>query len=766
MNTPRFIAPEEPSTALEPMAARNEFPQATLLGPVEKDAMWSEENSELRYARAGRGADSDRPDALHGTAADAVSGLENRGRELSPPAGLTTDRILSGASSTTNSASPADGVSRISPDETRPAVGLRGTDDGWREAAEKEAVCVEFKRLTGEGMGLNAAARAMGKAPSWFSGAEAPYQRWLREGLAGLLPKGGQGAKDGELTKWILDLGWFIPAARFFYLLTNNTWKSGSVPEAIRRTVSLPALPPEWSKSKRASFLKAIENGCLLTSAATAPECPVELREMVLAREKAGKELVPEKVARMVAASPAKVRQSRNPKNTDLDLFCSPGYLRLRRPARSAGPTNCPTEYEALRAGQSVQPDDGSVNFCVCVPWPYPTTACSRKFGVLVDRFQLLLAVDTMSLNIGARSYIVRPRSSYRQEDVLKLYHVYMLQHGIPDEVQHEGGVWAGKRVLDCLDLLKVRRHRLHSPHPKVAVEGRFNKLWTVMSVLTGGQVGRFRGEMERENALLTACKAGQEDPRKWFPMLGTALGAIDQAISETNGTTVNTEVGRWVPSELFAEGMAASSRRQLQTEMEWMFRPFVREWKLRQALCGGDIPLFEDFSVPFHFAAPWMTDWIGARVRVYFDPYAETLCWGKFVLSEDFRGHKAGEIIGDARQVHGIAEFARLSLGYGDGPSDYGREMRQRMAAGLRRDTRAIMPTAREGHRVVEERDGISGAARLEINARSEQQSNKETEKSQLQTSNRTSNVQLPTLNVELEKREAELESTPLDFL
>jgi hypothetical protein len=150
----------------------------------------------------------------------------------------------------------------------------------------------------------------------------------------------------------------------------------------------------------------------------------------------------------------------------------------------------------------------------------------------------------------------------------------------------------------------------------------------------------------------------------------------------------------------------------------------------------------------------------------VYFDPYAETLCWGKFVLSEDFKGHKAGKIIGDARQVHGIAEFARLSLGYGDGPSDYGREMRQRMAAGLRRDTRAIMPTAKEGHRVVEERDGLETSARLEISAKNQQQSTKETEKPGLQTSGRTSNVQLSTSNIELDERERAVEATPLDFL
>jgi hypothetical protein len=50
-----------------------------------------------------------------------------------------------------------------------------------------------------------------------------------------------------DLTKQIEALGWFIPAAKYFNLNLNRTYNSGSVPEAIRRTISLPNVPCGWT---------------------------------------------------------------------------------------------------------------------------------------------------------------------------------------------------------------------------------------------------------------------------------------------------------------------------------------------------------------------------------------------------------------------------------------------------------------------------------------------------------------------------------------
>ena len=109
----------------------------------------------------------------------------------------------------------------------------------------------------------------------------------------------------------------------------------------------------------------------------------------------------------------------------------------------------------------------------------------------------------------------------------------YFLHAGLaPEEIWHEGGVWNSGRVKDCLDLLQIRRQRVHSPHAKAAVEGRFNKLWTVLSVHTAGQIGRFRGAREQEDALLESCRGGHTDPWDHVEnaMALTAAGLLEPA--------------------------------------------------------------------------------------------------------------------------------------------------------------------------------------------------------------------------------------------
>ena len=575
-----------------------------------------------------------------------------------------------------------------------------------KEAEEKAAVCRAYEALRADvTVTMRGAAYELRKSAAWFSGPESPYGRWVAGGrlAAALLDGKSQMAngKCGELAETINALGWFVRSAKFFNLKINRTMDSGSVPEAVRRTISLPALPIGWTQGQVAAFLR-------YAGLADVPSCPPELREAILGREKAGMPLVPESIAKKIVIRKELVRFSRNPTDSMLRTMNAAGCSRF---------TRVNGEYEPLRCGQRMQPDDGSINFCVTVPWKFPTDKCSRKWGVLVGRFQLLLFVDAASLAIRARSFVVRPRSSYRQEDALHLYNIFMREHGVPDEIWHEGHVWNSGRVKDCLDLLKVRRHLVHSPHNKAAVEGRFNKLWTVLSGLTGGQIGRFRGEMERENELLMSCRAGATDPRAVFPSIAVALEAIDQAIREANATTVRTAVGMWQPDELWAEQMAQTPLRRLDGGTAWMFSPYCLERTINNGF-NAKLPLFEEFSVPFCFAAEWMPNYHGARAKCYFDPYGDR--FGTVVLAEPWYGQKAGTVLGLAKQTNDIGEYARLMLGCGFGPDDSGRVIRQRQAAAMRSDRRAIAGDGR-GARVIEERDGISTATTASMDSKSE---------------------------------------------
>jgi hypothetical protein len=541
-------------------------------------------------------------------------------------------------------------------------------EQDWCVASERARIVRVYQDLRRQGMTLQMAAVALRQSPSRFSGPDSWLDRFTRDGTPGLLPRTrASGAKPRHPDFSDDD----VQQLRAWWLKTNRTWRDGSLPEAARRFASDPA-------------------------------CRPELRDWIRSRERRGLPMLPDRIARRVQAPEAVVRQFRNPTDAALDYLNSPGHTRFLggRP---------------IRSGDIIEPDDGTINFCVCVPWDLRGDPCSEKFGVKVGRFQLLLAVDAASGYVPAYSYVMRPRSSYRQEDCLHLYNIFMRQHGIPKMIRHEGGAWNGNRILDCLRLLNVSSHRTWSPHQKPYVEGKFNRLWTTMSALSDGQVGRYRGEMEAENDLLVSARRGSQDPRKHFPMLAQALAVIDQAIREANLSPCKSTAGRWVPAERWSNDLADKPLPALDPDMAWKFAPFCRDWKISQGIVGGRIPLFEDFSVPFDFAASFLPRYIGARIRAYFDPY-QPRCSAMLTLAEEFRGMAQGELLGEAQQVNGIADYARLALGIGDGPDDQGRRIRQQQASALRREVRTLTGGPGSGLAVTEIRDGIDHRAVLDI--------------------------------------------------
>jgi hypothetical protein len=293
------------------------------------------------------------------------------------------------------------------------------------------------------------------------------------------------------------------------------------------------------------------------------------------------------------------------------------------------------------------------------------------------------------------------------------------MQHGVPLQWRFEQGAWRSNLVKHAVKAMGSHLHTVWSPHQKPYIEGLFNCLWTKLSVqFPGCDVGRFRGETEEANRLLTACKAGHQDPRKYFPMLRDAVGAFTAVIDERNATPVESEIGRWVPAEAW-EARPFERIRRLDPDGLWVFAPYVREWTVRGMLVGGRVPLFEDLSVPFDFSAPWLCEFDGARVRCHFDA-RDPVCFATVVLLQNWGTHKAGEVLGQAKQINEVAGYARLVLGWADDPQNAGRVARQQAAAGLRRELRGIVPTGSSAGRakglaVSEERDGINQVTRIE---------------------------------------------------
>jgi hypothetical protein len=146
---------------------------------------------------------------------------------------------------------------------------------------------------------VTGAARAIGLSASTVSGQGSMLSRYLHGGIAGLTRR-GRGAVASDLTHQIELLGWFVPAAQFFYLSAHR--RKGALVGAFRRAAALPMLPLGWRIETRARFLARLD-------LEAPPECPASLREELATREREGKPIVPPRIERLVKTSPASTRR-------------------------------------------------------------------------------------------------------------------------------------------------------------------------------------------------------------------------------------------------------------------------------------------------------------------------------------------------------------------------------------------------------------------------------------------------------------------------
>jgi len=497
------------------------------------------------------------------------------------------------------------------------------------------------------------------------------------------------GADIGETRKLITPLPWFIPAARFIYAKSNRGKKKGSVPEALRWVMSLPKLPTGWPEQLRAEFLKAIGQAEL-------PTCPMGLRQMILARRDAGQPLVPESIAKQIRVNDSTMQFIRSPRDWALENQTAPGSQRRH--------TNRKTyEREIMQPGDWFGGDDATPGIAVCVPCKEVITPVSQKFGVLLGRFQWLAYHDARTDKLLAWDYVVRPRGSYRAEDILNGMAAVVKTHGIPRQgFQFEGGAWKSKLVQQAIQLLGCEHWRTYSPHQK-SIEAVFNKVWTRLAVqFPHADMGRYRNENEANCKLYEACKAGHQDPRQFFPTLEIVTKVFEEETAFHNShLIVSEQYGRWVPDEFFQDSVLASPLRNLDGCGDWIFSPFAAERAVKGMMVSCRVPMFENFSVPFDFGADWLPQYHGQKVRLHFNP-RQPKCTAKVVLLA------TGEVLGDAQLVGETAQHIRFILDWGDDDQRAGYLQRQRVGNFIRRETRGIGAAGRVEYSKSEARDGL----------------------------------------------------------
>jgi len=480
------------------------------------------------------------------------------------------------------------------------------------------------------------------------------------------------------------------------------------MPEAIRLLIELPKLPIGWPESKRKQFLKKLELPAV-------PTFPPELREIIQRNEREGKALVPRSVARLVTVNKAVVRTHRNPREASLDYLSAPGSQRRH--------TNADGERVLMQPGDWIGGDDSTPGIAVCVPCEGIQTPASEKFSVLLGRFQWLPFIDARSDKILSWSHVVRPRGSYRAEDVLSGIGAAVKVHGIPRRgFQFEGGTWNSKLVRHAIEALGCEHWRTYSPHQK-AIESIFNRIWTKLAVqFPHADMGRYRNENEANCHLYEACKAGHKNPRQYFPTLAMVLAVFDEEVRKHNAKTINSDdYGRWQPDEFFDRALVENPLVKCGDEKDWIFAPFVAERKVRGMGFKCSVPMFENFSVPFAFGADWLPLYDGKLVRIHFNPHLPK-CVAKVVLLErataaDGQVQEPGTVLGNAQLISETAQLFRYLLDWGADNQQAGFKERQKAAQYLRRETRGIGSAGRVEYSRSEERDGLGAMGIIERN-------------------------------------------------
>ena len=469
-------------------------------------------------------------------------------------------------------------------------------------AAERAAKVGEVRRRLAEGAPMAAALAAAGVAAT-------TYRRWAARlgagGVAALAdrPKSGRppSVELADDEKSLL---------RRVYLQSNRCERSGSMTMAAR----IAARDPD-------NCLRPETRAAILAERCSKHHLPVEVR-------RAMREVAPAAVARY--------RDGRAGQN---DGIYVPGWLRRDE---ETGRLLLPGERQVW--------DDASVNVAVAVPWAGRGDRAGDRWGWRAARYQLLAGIDCATDFLCGFGYVMRTSDGYRACDVANVMHRVWQQQGyMPRRVVLEGGSWQAKPTVDFLRTAGVGVVSAKGRPNQKLVENYFNRLWTALSIFLPayGQIGRYRGEMRRENLNWMKVQSGSADPRRYFPTLRQFLDALNRAVAYLRWERVESKIyGTWSPEELYRG--AAANGLPLVEGLERYALPVAARRQLRRggmAFVTAETQL-EGLRHEYAFATRegWRYD--GASVVVRFDPATAAARGASIELAEAWRGFRAGTVV------------------------------------------------------------------------------------------------------------------------
>ena len=469
-------------------------------------------------------------------------------------------------------------------------------------AAKRSAAVGEVRRRLAEGATLAAALLAAGVS-------ETTFRRWAARLDAGGVSALADRARSGrppavtlaEDEKKLL---------RRVYLQSNRAERSGSMTMAARIAARDPA-----------NCLTEATRAAILADRASKHHLPAEVR-------RAMREVAPTVVARY--------RDGRAGQN---DGIYVPGWLRRDE---ETGRLLLPGERQVW--------DDASVNVAVAVPWAGRGDKAGDRWGWRAARYQLLAGIDCATDFFCGFGYVMRTSDGYRACDVANVMHRVWRQQGfMPKKVVLEGGSWQARTTVDFLKTAGVGIVDAKGRPNQKLVENYFNRLWTALSIfLPGyGQIGRYRGEMRRENLNWMKVQSGSMDPRQAFPTLKQFLAALNKAVEYLRWERVESKIyGTWSPQDLY-QGAEANGLK-LVDGLERYALPVVARRQLRR---GGMVFVtaetqMEGLRHEYAFATRdgWRFD--GAPVTVRFDPATAAERGAVIELAAAWRDQRAGTVV------------------------------------------------------------------------------------------------------------------------
>lgn len=485
-------------------------------------------------------------------------------------------------------------------------------------------------------------------------------------------------------------------------------------------------LTPEASE-----HLRKLAVGCGSLASAVdefelSPLCPDAIKGILAARK--SRHHIPLSLRRAVAATPEMQAMFNGPKAFDETSFIQQRDMTMIDPRTG--------ERIPIEPGDWWELDDQSTNQPCYFELPDgqnftrqgTSDRLAERHGVALAR-QGLFGVDIASGEWLSCELIGRPRDAYRAEDILRYMRRLFEDHGLPRYgIRLERGVWQSRTitgekiampedqrqiVVNSLRNIGIHVEYVYKSRGKPFVEGGFDHLQTRMAIeaMKRGwrDIGRFRGERERETAALLRCKAGVVHPKDaGFPHISQLAIAYQDAMGFLNTHAKEGRLQSGVPDELFRASVQSAPLRRLDPKHAGVFLPVKFDTEIK----GGHVSK-TIHGVSYRFGAPEICARLGNGYRVFvcFDP------------SDPWRGAELFSLEVGTRNIlkltpgaHiGTAEWSEDAPQFGLGSQET-REQRKRFSRAFRAAYAAAGLAGTRGRRILEERDGTGGIRREEL--------------------------------------------------